>query len=97
MKTLRKCAIVILMVAILLAILPNSAQAQGGIKVWPTQFDLTVNEGEQAVRIINVQNQGGETIGVRAYVMDFTIDKDGGFIFSEPPHMVLGKLRPVAP
>ena len=86
METLRKCAIVILLVAILLIILPNSAQAQGGIKVWPTRVDLTVNEGEQTERIINVQNKGGETIGVSAYVMDFSVDKDGNFIFSEPGH-----------
>ncbi len=86
METLRKCAIVILLVAILLTSFLNSAQAQGGIKVWPTRVDLTVNEGEQAEEIINVKNQGGETIGVSAYVMDFTIDQEGRFIFSEPGH-----------
>ncbi|MGB2800343.1 MAG: hypothetical protein WBC82_10950 [Dehalococcoidia bacterium] len=86
MDTLRKRAIVIFLIAILLTILPNSAQAQGGIKVWPTKVDLTINEGEQAERIINVKNQGGETIGVRAYIMDFSVDKDSNFIFSEPGH-----------
>ncbi len=86
METLRKCAIVILLGAILLVILPNSAQAQGGIKVWPTRVDLNISEGEQAQRIITVKNQGGEPIGVCAYVMDFFIDKDGNFIFSEPGH-----------
>ena len=86
METLRKCAVVILLVAILLIILPNSAQAQGGIKVWPTKVDMIIDEGEQAEEIINVKNQGGETIDVRAYVMDFSVDKDGNFLFSEPGH-----------
>jgi len=45
-----------------------------------------INGGEQAQKIINVQNQGSETIKVRAYVMDFFIDKDNNFIFSEPGH-----------
>ncbi len=85
-KSSAKCAIIILLLVIFLIIPLNSAQAQGGIKVWPTKIDLTVNEGEQAERIINVKNQGGETIGVRAYVMDFSVDKDGNFIFSEPGH-----------
>ena len=83
---LRKCTIIILLAAILLTILPNSALAQGGLKVWPTSVELTVNGGEQAERIINVQNQGSETIRVRAYVMDFFIDENNNFIFSEPGH-----------
>ena len=83
---LRKCTIIILLAAILLTILPNSALAQGGLKVWPTSVELTVNGGEQAERIINVQNQGSETIRVRAYVMDFFIDENNNFIFPEPGH-----------
>jgi P pilus assembly chaperone PapD len=86
MDTLIKSAIVILLVGILLIFPSNSVQAQGGIKVWPTKVDMTISEGEQAERVINVQNEGGETIGVRAYVMDFTVDKDNEFIFSEPGH-----------
>ena len=86
MQYLRNWAILILLVAILLIFPPNSVQAQGGIKVWPTKVDMTIDDGEQAERIINVQNEGDETIDVRAYVMDFTIDKDNEFIFSEPGH-----------
>ncbi len=86
MQYLTSWAILILLVAILLIFPPNPVQAQGGIKVWPTKVDLTIDEGEQAERIINVQNQGGETIGVSAYVMDFTIDKDNEFIFSQSGH-----------
>ena len=82
----RNWAIFILLVAILLIFPPNSVQAQGGIKVWPTKVDMTIDDGGQAERIINVQNEGDETIDVRAYVMDFTIDKDNEFIFSEPGH-----------
>ena len=79
-----KKAIVIIIALILLTLLPSPASAQSGIKVWPTKVELTVNKGEQAGKTINVQNQGSETIRVRAYVMDFSIDTDGNFIFSEP-------------
>lgn len=85
-QPLRKGAIIILLAAILLTVLPNSALAQGSLKVWPTSVELTVNGGEQAERIINVQNQGSETIRVRVYVMDFFIDENNNFIFSEPGH-----------
>lgn len=54
--------------------------------VWPTWVELTVNRGEQAGKTINVQNQGSELIRMRAYVMDFSIDREGNFAFSEPGH-----------
>ena len=54
--------------------------------VWPTWVELTVNRGEQAGKMINVQNQGSELIRMRAYVMDFSIDREGNFVFSEPGH-----------
>jgi P pilus assembly chaperone PapD len=65
---------------------PLTAAAQGGISVWPTWVELTVNRGEQAGKIIHVQNQGSEPIAIRAYVMDFSIDREGNFVFSEPGH-----------
>ena len=37
-------------------------------------------------RVLNVENQGNESIRVRAYVNDFFIDADNNFIFSEPGH-----------
>ena len=54
--------------------------------VWPTWVELTVNRGEQAGKIIHVQNQGSESIELKAYVMDFSIDREGNFVFSEPGH-----------
>jgi P pilus assembly chaperone PapD len=45
-----------------------------------------VNGGEQAGKIIHVQNEGSEPIAVRSYVMDFSIDREGNFVFSEPGH-----------
>ena len=54
--------------------------------MWPTWVDLTVNRGEQADKMINVQNQGSELIRMRAYVMDFSIDREGNFVFSEAGH-----------
>jgi len=54
--------------------------------VWPTWVELTVNRGQQAGKIIHVQNQGSEPIAIKAYVTDFSIDREGNFVFSEPGH-----------
>jgi hypothetical protein len=54
--------------------------------VWPTWVELTINDGGQAGKIIHIQNQGSESIEIKAYVMDFSIDREGNFIFSEAGH-----------
>ena len=54
--------------------------------VWPTWVEMTVNMGEATFKVIHVQNQGNETIEIKAYVMDFSIDRNGNFKFSEPGH-----------
>jgi len=54
--------------------------------VWPTWVELTVNRGEQAGKMINVQNQGSEPVRVMAYTRDFSISREGNFVFSEPGH-----------
>jgi P pilus assembly chaperone PapD len=81
-----KKAIVIIIALTLLILLPSATSAQTGIKVWPTKVELAINRGETTESAINVQNQGSETIRVRAYVMDFSIHKDGNYAFSEPGH-----------
>jgi hypothetical protein len=86
MKALIKGAIVLLLVAALLGINHLSSMAEGGISVWPTWVELTVNKGEQTGKTVNVVNQGNEPIRVMAYASDFSIDKDGNFVFSEPGH-----------
>jgi P pilus assembly chaperone PapD len=86
MKALVKGAIVLLLVAALVGINHLSSTAEGGISVWPTWVELTVNRGEQAEKTINVVNQGSESIKVMNYTGDFSIDKEGNFVFSEPGH-----------
>jgi P pilus assembly chaperone PapD len=86
MKVIVKGAVVLLLVAALLGINHLSSMAEGGISVWPTWVELTVNRGEQAGKIINVVNQGNEPIRVMAYTGDFSIDSEGNFVFSEPGH-----------
>lgn len=75
-----------MLLALGFCISPTLALAQGGISVWPTWVETTVNRGEQAGKIIHVQNQGSESIEIKAYVMDFSIDREGNFIFSDPGH-----------
>ncbi len=54
--------------------------------VWPTRVKLMVNRGGQAGKTIHVQNQGSEPMRVVSYARDFSIDRKGNFIFSEPGH-----------
>ena len=75
-----------LLLAVGFCVSPILAQAQGGISVWPTSVELTVNRGEQAGKTIHVQNQGSEAIRVTAYALDFSTDGEGDFIFAEPGH-----------
>ncbi|MCX6000891.1 MAG: hypothetical protein NTU41_15280 [Chloroflexi bacterium] len=64
--------------------LPQVASAQGTLTVWPVKLEVTANTGEILEREINVQNEGDETIAVRVYTMDFSVDADGKYTFSEP-------------
>ena len=83
---LRRYAAAVLLLAIVLSIIPCPALAQGGIKVWPTSVELTVGHGETATKTINIQNLGSEPIMLQAYVMDFSKNRNGDFVFSEPGH-----------
>ncbi len=75
-----------LLAAALLGINHLHSAAEGGISVWPTWVELTVNRGEQAQKTINVVNQGSEPIKVMGYTSDFSIEREGDFVFSEPGH-----------
>jgi P pilus assembly chaperone PapD len=86
MRYLKAVAIIVILLAIGFCVFPTSTSAQGGMMVWPTWVELTVNRGEQVGKMINVQNQGSELIRMRAYVMDFSIDREGNFVFSELGH-----------
>lgn len=85
MRYLRDVAIAMLL-AVSVGIIPLPALAQGGISVWPTRVELTVSRGASVSKTIHVENQGSEPITVKAYASDFSIDKEGDFIFSEPGH-----------
>jgi P pilus assembly chaperone PapD len=86
MGYLRYGVIIAMVLAVSFCIFPTLASAQGGMMVWPTWVELTVHRGEQAGKIIHVQNQGSESIELKAYVMDFSIDREGNFVFSEAGH-----------
>lgn len=86
MKALIKGTIILLLAATLIGISHLHSAAEGGIGVWPTWVQLTLNRGEQAEKTINVANQGSEPIRVMAYTGDFSIDREGNFVFYEPGH-----------
>jgi len=65
-------------------LLPSPASAQGGITISPTKIDLTLNTTEIAIQEINVQNPGSKSTRIHTYAMDFSINQEGDFTFSEP-------------
>lgn len=84
---MRKCVVAILLpVIICVVMIPRPAIAQGGIKVWPTTVEFTVDEGDTQAKVINIQNLCDEPVVLKAYAMDFWKDRDGGFLFMEPGH-----------
>jgi P pilus assembly chaperone PapD len=86
MRYLKAVAIIVILLAVGFCVFPTSTLAEGGMMVWPTWVELTVNRGEQAGKMINVQNQGSEPVRVMAYTRDFSISREGNFVFSEPGH-----------
>jgi P pilus assembly chaperone PapD len=60
------------------------ASAGVSITVSPTKIDLTLNTTEIAIQEINVQNPGSESTRIHAYAMDFSINEEGDFTFSDP-------------
>ena len=82
----RRFTAAVLLLAIILSLIPSPVRAQGGIKVWPTDVELTLGRGETATKTVNVQNLGSEPIMLQAYVMDFSKDRNGDFAFYEPGH-----------
>jgi hypothetical protein len=86
MKVLIKGAIVLLLAAAFLGIHHLSSAAEGGIRVWPTWVEFTINSGEQTTQTVNVQNLDNEFVRIRVYAMDFSIDREGNFAFYDPGH-----------
>src|SRR4030042_642844 len=82
--SVRRGAAAVLLLAIVLSVMPDTVLAQGGIKVWPTCVELTIGSGESATKTVNIQNLGSEPVMLQAYVMDFSKDRNGDFVFYEP-------------
>ena len=62
--------------------LPVSAGVS--LTVSPTKIDLVVGTGETAEQYISVQNPSSESTEIHTYAMDFSINEEGDFTFSEP-------------
>jgi P pilus assembly chaperone PapD len=81
----RALAISLAVLAALLA-LPLTASADVSIVLSPTKIDLTVSTGETSSQGISLRNTGDEPTTVRVYAMDFSIDRENNYTFSEPGH-----------
>ena len=82
-----KVASILCTLAIVLHCLaPPEASADVSLKVWPTTLEMTVSEGQTAELVVNVENAGDEIVRLSVYAMDYTVDRDGNYSFSEPVH-----------
>jgi len=75
-----------LLLVLLLSLFSSPTLAQGGIKVSPATIDLVVGRGQTTEEVISIENQGDSVARIRVYAMDFSIDKESNFAFSEPGH-----------
>src|SRR4030042_641160 len=64
--------------------LPSSAGVS--IMVSPTMIDLTLNTEDTSTQEISIRNTGDEPTRIRVYAMDFSIDRENNYIFSDPGH-----------
>lgn len=62
------------------------ASAELSIMVSPTIVDLTLNIGDTSTQEISVCNSGSEPTTLHMYAMDFSIDRDNNYTFSDPGH-----------
>ena len=61
--------------------LPSSAGIN--IMVSPTMIDLTLNTEDTSTQEISIRNTGDEPSRVQVYAMDFSIDRENNYIFSD--------------
>jgi P pilus assembly chaperone PapD len=81
----RALAVVVIVLPIL-HILSIPACATVSITVSPTKIDLTLNTRETSNQKISLRNTGDETTAIRVYAMDFSVDRENNYSFSEPGH-----------
>jgi len=86
MRHLAHRALVVMLAVTFLWLAQGPGHAQSGLKVWPTEVELTVGRGEAVESAVNVENQGGEPVRLRTYAMDFSVDRESRYLFSEPGH-----------
>jgi hypothetical protein len=83
-KMIKKTILGITISILLSFLFPTAALAQLAYAVTPSKAEHFVNQGETVSRSINVYNKEAKPIKIKAYVMDYRINQDGGFVFSAP-------------
>jgi P pilus assembly chaperone PapD len=86
LRYLAKPAATVLAVLFVLRIVSAPASAAVGIVVSPVKMDVVLDTGETSIREIRIHNSGNESTIVRVYAMDFSIDRENNYTFSEPGH-----------
>ena len=74
--------------ALLLCLHAFSLPSSAGVTMMlsPIIMDLTLNTGETSTQEISIRNAGDEQTMVRVYAMDFSIDRENNYTFSDPGH-----------
>lgn len=77
---MKRLAVVLLAVLVLLKCDSIVAQSQGGIALSPPSFDLSANPGETVANAIKVENATKEPVTLQVFAQNFTALGDGGQI-----------------
>lgn len=70
-------------IAMLLVVAPG-VSADASMGVVPAKLEMNVPRGDTRSSYITVFNKGDTPLDVTAYIMDYSIDKQNNFTFSEP-------------
>jgi P pilus assembly chaperone PapD len=86
LRSSAKALAVLLCLLLSLHILSLPSSAGVTMMVSPTMIDLTLNTGDTSTQEISIRNTGDEPTRVRVYAMDFSIDRENNYTFSDPGH-----------
>ncbi len=79
-------ALTALLSVAMLLVLATGVGADASLGVTPAKLEMSVPKDGSRSSHITVLNRGDTPVDVTAYVMDYSIDKQNSFTFSEPGH-----------
>jgi hypothetical protein len=71
------------MTAICLTLSFALCASQSSLSLFPLQFDFKISPGKNKKETIYITNEGFDPIHIKAYIRDWTVEKDGTFILAD--------------